>query len=163
MKKTVFLGFMLALSMILSYIESVLPLSIGIPGVKLGLPNLAVVILLYLYGAKEAFLLNLVRIILSGFMFGSLFAIVYALMGAVCSFGAMLIMKRSGCFSVAGVSIGGGVFHNMGQLIIAMLTVETYAPAYYLPALLISGALTGFIIGAVSMRTIPYIRASTSA
>lgn len=158
MKKTVILGFLLALSMILSYIESILPLSIGIPGVKLGLPNLTVVILLYLYGVGEALAVNLLRIVLSGFLFGNLFATFYAIAGALCSFGIMLIMKKTNMFSIAGVSIGGGVFHNVGQLIVAMFVVETYAPAFYLPVLLIAGAATGFIIGLVSMRIMPYIQ-----
>ena len=123
MKKIVMLGFLLALSMILSYIESILPLSIGIPGIKLGLPNLTVVILLYLYGAREALAVNLLRIVLSGFLFGNLFAIFYAMAGALCSVIIMLIMKKADLFSIAGVSIGGGVFHNMGQLIVAMFVV----------------------------------------
>lgn len=158
MKKTVTLGFLLALSMILSYIESVLPLSIGIPGIKLGLPNLIVVILLYLYGEKEALAVNILRIVLSGFMFGNLFAILYALAGALFSFSVMFIMKKINVFSIAGVSIGGGVFHNIGQLIVAMFVVETYAPIFYLPVLLAAGVATGFIIGLVSMRLMPYIQ-----
>ncbi len=158
MKKTAALGFLLALSMILSYIESILPLSIGIPGIKLGLPNLIVVILLYLYGEKEALSVNILRIVLTGFMFGNLFAILYALAGALFSFTVMLIMKKTDIFSVAGVSIGGGVFHNMGQLIVAMFVVETYAPIFYLPMLLAAGVATGFIIGVVSMRLIPYLK-----
>lgn len=158
MKKTVTLGFLLALSMILSYIESVLPLSIGIPGIKLGLPNLIVVILLYLYGEKEALAVNILRIVLSGFMFGNLFAILYALSGALFSFTVMLIMKKLDLFSIAGVSIGGGVFHNIGQLIVAMLVVETYAPIFYLPVLLAAGVATGLIIGLISMRLMPYIQ-----
>ena len=157
MKKTVILGFLLALSMILSYIESILPLNIGIPGIKLGLPNLAVVILLYLYGAREALAVNLCRIVLSGFLFGNMFSILYAIAGALCSFVIMLIMKKTDLFSIAGVSIGGGVFHNVGQLIVAMFVVETYAPAFYLPVLLVAGVVTGFIIGYVSMRLMPYI------
>lgn len=158
MKKTAALGLLLALSMILSYIESVLPLSIGIPGIKLGLPNLIVVILLYLYGEKEALAVNFLRIVLSGFLFGNLFAILYALAGALCSFSVMFIMKKTNFFSIAGVSIGGGVFHNIGQLIVAMFAVETYAPIFYLPVLLAAGLATGFIIGLISMRLMPYIQ-----
>lgn len=158
MKKTVTLGFLLALSMILSYIESILPLSIGIPGIKLGLPNLIVVILLYLYGEKEALAVNILRIVLSGFMFGNLFAILYALAGALFSFTVMFIMKKTNVFSIAGVSIGGGVFHNIGQLIVAIFVVETYAPIFYLPVLLAAGVATGFIIGLISMRLMPYIQ-----
>ncbi|MCM1387594.1 MAG: Gx transporter family protein [Bacillus sp. (in: Bacteria)] len=157
-KKVVLPGFLLALSMILSYIESVLPFAIGIPGVKLGLPNLVVVLLLYTYGAKEAFIVNVLRILLSGFLFGNLYSILYALAGAVCSFVLMLLLRKAGYFSVAGVSIGGGVFHNIGQILVAIIVVETYAPAFYLPFLLIAGAVTGFVIGIIAMRLLPYMQ-----
>lgn len=157
-RKTVFLGFLLALSMLLSYIESILPFAIGIPGIKLGLPNLIVVLLMYLYGAKEALAVNLSRILLSGFLFGNLYAILYAMTGAACSFCIMLLMRQRKCFSVIGVSIGGGIFHNIGQILIASFVVESFAPVFYLPVLLIAGALTGFAIGMVSIRVLPYIQ-----
>lgn len=157
-KKYVILGFLLALSMILSYIESLLPIGIGIPGVKLGLPNLIVVILLYLYGWREALGVNLLRIILTGFLFGSLYSILYALAGALSSFCVMALLRRTGYFSMMGVSIAGGVFHNIGQLLIAAWVVETYAPAFYLPFLLIAGAVTGLLIGVAAMRTAPYLQ-----
>lgn len=156
-RKTVILGFLLAVAMILSYMESVLPLSIGIPGVKLGLPNLVAVLLLYLYGGRDAFVVNLLRILLSGFLFGNFASMIYSLSGAVCSFFIMLLFRRLKIFSVVGVSIGGGVFHNIGQLLVAMFVVETYAPLFYLPYLLIAGTLTGFLIGAVSTRIMPYM------
>lgn len=156
-KKTVTLGFALALSMILAYIESILPFAVGIPGVKLGLPNLTVVLLLYLYGAKEAVSVNILRILLSGFLFGNLYSILYALTGAFCSFCVMMLLKKTGIFSMVGVSIGGGVFHNIGQILIAMFVVDTFTPAFYLPFLLIAGVVTGFIIGIVGTRVMPYI------
>lgn len=156
-KKMAWLSFLLALSMILSYIESILPFSVGIPGIKLGLPNLIVVLLLYLYGGREAFAVNFLRILLSGFLFGNLYSIIYALTGAVCSFCMMLLIKKIGCFSITGVSICGGVFHNIGQILVAMAVVETAAPAFYLPVLLIAGAFTGFLIGLVASRMLPYI------
>ncbi len=157
-KKTVILGFLLAVSMVLSYIESALPFAIGIPGVKLGLPNLAVVLLLYTFGGREAFAVNIMRIVLTGFLFGNLSSILYAAAGAFCSFLAMQCARKTGFFSIAGISILGGVFHNIGQLLIAMFAVETFAPAFYLPVLLLAGIITGFIIGAVSARTLPYIK-----
>lgn len=156
-KKTVFLGFALALSMILAYIESILPLAVGIPGVKLGLPNLVVVLLIYLYGGKEAISVNILRILLSGFLFGNLYSILYALAGALCSFCVMMLLRKMGIFSIVGVSIGGGVFHNIGQIMIAMLVVETFAPVFYLPFLLIAGVVTGFLIGVIGMRVMPYL------
>lgn len=157
MKKTVLLGFFLTLSMILSYIESVLPLSIGIPGIKLGLPNMAVVVLLYMYGAGEALTVNLLRIVLSGFLFGNLFSIIYSVSGALFGFAIMFFMKKIHYFSIAGVSIGGGVFHNIGQLLIAVLLTRSQAPLYYMPILIVAGAVTGFIIGLVSVRVLPYM------
>lgn len=157
-QKTVILGFLLALSLILSYIESLLPFAVGIPGIKLGLPNLVVVILLYSYGGKEAFAVNLLRIVLSGFLFGNLSAILYALSGAVCSFAVMYLLRKTGRFSMTGISIGGGVFHNIGQIVTAVFVVETFAPLLYLPFLLMAGAVTGFVIGLTGSHVLPKIR-----
>ena len=136
--------------MILSYIESILPVFVGIPGAKLGLPNMVIVLLLYLIGAKEAVCVNILRILLSGFLFGNLFSILYSLAGGLLSLAVMVILKKRGSFSVFGVSMAGGVFHNVGQLIVAMLVVETFSVAYYVPVLLIAGVITGFIIGVVA-------------
>ncbi len=177
MKKTVELGFFLAVALILSYIETLIPFSFGVPGIKLGLPNMVVVLLLYKqdygetgenpisgtkvshngYGSREAALVNGLRIVLSGFLFSNLYSILYALAGAVCSFIAMLIGKRIHCFSIAGVSVLGGVFHNIGQIIVAMFVVETFAVSYYVPFLVIAGTLTGAILGLVVMEIMPYL------
>lgn len=161
MKKTVELGFFLAVALILSYVESLIPISIGIPGIKLGLPNAVVVLLLYDQdnaGVKEAALVNGLRIVLSGFLFSNLYAIIYALSGAVFSMTAMLIGKKPNCFSVVGVSVLGGVFHNIGQIIVAMFVVETFAVSYYVPVLIIAGTLTGALLGLIVMELIPYLR-----
>ena len=157
-RKTVVLGFLLALSMILSYIESILPFAVGIPGVKLGLPNLVVILLLYGYGGREAIIVNVLRIVLSGFLFGNLFSILYALAGALFSFILMVFLRRMKIFSIVGVSIGGGVFHNIGQIAVAMFVVETFAPIFYLPVLVLAGAVTGFVIGLVGIRVLPYMQ-----
>ncbi|MGN0278380.1 MAG: Gx transporter family protein [Lachnospiraceae bacterium] len=154
MRKTAELGFFLAVALILSYVESLIPITFGIPGIKLGLPNLIVVLLLFgqRYGAKEALLVNSMRIILSGFLFSNLYAILYALAGAVFSFIAMLIGKRLRCFSVIGVSVLGGVFHNIGQAIVAMFVVETFAVSYYIPFLIVAGTITGALLGLIVME-----------
>ena len=136
-------GVFTALALIFSYVETLIPFQIGIPGVKLGLANLIVVVALYKMGGKDALLLSVTRIVLSGFIFASLFSILYSLAG-------MVILKKRGSFSVFGVSMAGGVFHNVGQLIVAMLVVETFSVAYYVPVLLIAGVITGFIIGVVA-------------
>ena len=159
MRKTAELGFFLAVALILSYVESLIPITFGIPGIKLGLSNLIVVLLLFgqRYGAKEALLVNGMRIVLSGFMFSNLYAILYALAGAFFSYVAMLIGKRLRCFSVIGVSVLGGVFHNIGQAVVAMIVVETFAVSYYIPFLIVAGTITGAFLGLIVMEIIPYL------
>ena len=159
MKKTSELGFFLAVALILSYVESLIPITFGIPGIKLGLPNMIVVLLLFgqRYGAKEALLVNGMRIVLSGFMFSNLYAILYALAGAVFSYVSMLIGKRLRCFSVIGVSVLGGVLHNIGQAVVAMIVVETFAVSYYIPFLIVAGTITGAFLGLIVMEIIPYL------
>lgn len=145
--RAAYFGVFTALALIFSYVESLIPFHMGIPGVKLGLANLIVVIALYKMNVKSAYLLSVTRVVLSGFIFGSLFGILYSLAGGLTSLTVMVLMKKNKGFSVMGVSIAGGVFHNIGQLIVAMLVVETYSVAYYLPVLLIAGLVTGLIIG----------------
>lgn len=167
-RKTVTLGFLLALALILAYVESLIPFSFGIPGIKLGLPNLIVLLLLYgndtpqgnqatCGGIRDALLVNGMRIVLSGFLFSNLYAILYALAGALCSFAAMLLGRRFRCFSVIGVSVLGGVFHNVGQVIVAMLVVETVYVGYYIPFLIVSGTVTGAVLGLAAMELMPYL------
>ena len=134
-------GVFTALALIFSYVETLIPFQIGIPGVKLGLANLIVVVALYKMGGKDAMLLSVTRIVLSGFIFASLFSILYSLAGGLLSLAVMVILKKRGSFSVFGVSMAGGVFHNVGQLIVAMLVVETFSVAYYVPVLLIAGVI----------------------
>lgn len=188
MRKTVELGFFLALALILAYVESLIPFSFGIPGIKLGLPNLIVLLLLYRENAdqnntdqrggisqreihqidsdqsrmnqKDAILVNVLRIVLSGFLFSNLYTILYALAGALFSFAAMILGRRFRCFSMIGVSVLGGVFHNIGQIIVAMLVVETFYVGYYIPYLIVSGTVTGAVLGIVALELIPYIHIS---
>lgn len=145
--KVAVFGIFVSLALIFSYVETLIPFHIGIPGVKLGLANLIVVIAMYKMSLKEAYLLSVTRIILAGFIFGNLFSIIYSLAGGLLSLTAMSLLKKTGGFSVMGISIAGGVMHNVGQLIIAMIIVETFSVAYYVPVLLVSGLVTGMIIG----------------
>lgn len=156
-KRVALLGLLTAFALVLSYIEAMIPFFFGVPGMKLGLANLAVLLALYLYGWREALTVNVLRVLLSGFLFGNLQAILFSLAGAFTSFIVMCALKKTGRFSAAGVSVGGGVAHNTGQLLIAMFVVETAGVAYFLPLLLIAGAVTGFVIGAVATRTLPYM------
>lgn len=148
--KVAYFGVFTALALIFSYVESLIPIHFGIPGVKLGLANLIVVIALYKMSIREAYILSIVRIVLAGFMFGNLFAILYSLAGGMLSLSVMCILKRTDRFSIFGVSMAGGVFHNIGQLLMAMIVLESISIGYYFPALLISGLVTGFVIGLIS-------------
>ena len=152
--KVAYLGIFLALALICSYVESLIPFYFGIPGVKLGLTNVVIVLLLYCVGTKEAFCVSVLRIVLAGFLFGNMFSILYSLAGGVLSFLVMVLLKRTGKFSVLPVSVSGGIFHNIGQIAVAALVVENYNIFYYLPVLLIAGFLTGFLIGIAAKETI---------
>jgi Predicted membrane protein len=145
--RVAYFGVFTALALIFSYVETLIPIQFGIPGVKLGLANLVIVAVLYKATLKEAYLLTVVRVLLAGFIFGNYFSIIYSLAGALLSLSVMALLKRAGGFSVIGVSIAGGVFHNIGQLLIAMAVVETFQVVYYVPALLVAGLLTGCVIG----------------
>ena len=140
--RAAYFGVFTALALIFSYLESLIPIRFGIPGIKLGLANLLTVILLYKRNAREALLLSVVRVI------------VYSLAGGILSLFVMAVLKGTGRFSVMGVSAAGGVFHNMGQLLVAMAAVETYRVGYYFPVLLIAGVVTGLLIGTVAEQVL---------
>ena len=118
-RKTAFMGLFLALAMICSYIETLIPFSVGIPGIKLGLANIVVVLMLYSVGTKEALLVSLLRIVLVGILFGNAFSILYSLSGGILSLLVMFLMKKTDKFSCVSVSITGGISHNIGQIIVA--------------------------------------------
>ena len=156
--KAAYFGVFTALALIFSYVETLIPIHIGIPGVKLGLANLIVVIALYRMGVREAYVLSVVRVILAGFLFGNLFAILYSLAGGLFSLTVMAFLKKTEKFSVLGVSMAGGVFHNIGQLMMAAIVLESLSITYYLPVLLISGIVTGLLIGIVANEMLKRVR-----
>ena len=149
-KRIALYGLFLALALVASYIERLIPLNPGIPGVKLGLANIVTMVLLYTVGIQAAILISALRILLSGLLFGSGFAMVYSAAGATLSMIAMIILKKTGRFGVMGVSVAGGVFHNIGQILVAIALLETRTLIYYLPILIISGLTAGVIIGILS-------------
>lgn len=140
-------GVLTALAMLMGYIETLLPISIGVPGVKLGLANLVTVIALYRLGEQEAVLLSLVRVVLVGFTFGNMASLLYSMAGAACSLICMIAAEKSGWFGEAGVSIFGGISHNIGQLGAAAFVVKTTGVFWYFPVLLMAGTVTGTLIG----------------
>ena len=150
MKKTAYIGLLCALAIILGYVEMLLPLFPFAPGVKLGITNLVTVFLLYSFTYKEAALVSCIRIVCIGFMFGNLFSIFFALAGATLSMIVMVIMKKTNKFSIMIVSMFGGIFHNIGQIVVASFVVDNYYIFGYLPILILTGAVTGAIIGIVS-------------
>ena len=157
-RKVAIFGVFTALALIFSYVELLIPINFGIPGAKLGLANLMTVLVLYKMGIKEALALSVTRIILSGFMFGNLFGILYSLSGGLLSFLVMVLLKKSDRFRVAGVSIGGGTAHNIGQRLVAMVVVQTNQEGYYLPVLLVAGEVTGLLIGLVAKEVLKRIQ-----
>ena len=136
-----------SLALIFSYIEAILPAAPGIPGIKLGIANLVVIIAMYRLNSRYALTVNLIRIFLAGFMFSGLYGAIYSLCGCILSFAVMYLLKKSDAFSVVGVSMGGGVAHNIGQLSIAAILVSSPQIFYYLPVLIISGTVSGILIG----------------
>ena len=148
--RVAYFGVFTALALIFSYVETLIPINFGIPGIKLGLANLIIIIALYKMSVKEAYALSVVRIVLAGFMFGNLFSIIYSLAGGLLSLSVMALLRKTDKFSLFGISMAGGVFHNVGQLIVAILVMENLNIAYYMPVLLISGLITGFVIGLVA-------------
>lgn len=156
--RTAFSGLLLAFALILSYIETLIPFQSGIPGIKLGLANLAVLLCLYLLDWREALLLSTLKALLSGLLFGNLFMMIYSLAGAWLSCITMILMKKSGWFHLPVVSASGGVMHNIGQLMVAAFVVKTYGILYYVPILIVAGLIVGFMIGIAASAVLPYIR-----
>lgn len=146
-KKVAFLGLCITLAMILSFVESQIPVSVAIPGIKLGLPNLVITFLLYKVGWKETVIVSLIRIVLISMLFGNIQTLTFSVAGAVISLLGMILLKKANWFSCVAVSIAGGVLHNVGQIIAACLWTQTAQIAYYLPVLLFSGTVAGGLIG----------------
>lgn len=147
-KKVAFLGLSVALAMVLSFVESQIPPLVAVPGVKVGLPNLVIVYLLYKLGAKEAVIVSIIRVILVSILFGNAQSAFFSICGAALSLLGMILLKK--LFATVTVSVVGGVLHNVGQIGAAVLVTATPGIVTYLPVLLISGTLAGVIIGIVS-------------
>ncbi len=157
-KKIPYYGLFAALAILMGYVEMLIPVPVPIPGVKLGLANVIIIIMMYFIDTKSAFFVSLIRVVLSGLLFAGFAGLLYSLAGAMLSFAVMALLKKTDKFSIVGVSIAGGVFHNVGQIIVAALAVENVKMAYYLPFLLVSGVVTGMLIGIVAKTALGYLK-----
>ncbi|MCL2396437.1 MAG: Gx transporter family protein [Defluviitaleaceae bacterium] len=149
-KKIAYFGILGGLAMVAAYIERLFPMPIPVPGVKLGLANVIVVMALYAMGSKAALGISVLRIVAIGLLFGSPFSVAYSLSGGILSYAAMVLAKRVKIFGVVGVSVWGGVFHNIGQIVVAALIVQNAGLFYYAPVLIIAGVLTGVLVGLIA-------------
>ena len=153
-KKVAMLGLTIALAMIMSYIEALVPLSFAVPGIKMGLANIVIIFVLYRFSLKEAAAVSLVRIFLTALLFGNAMTLIYSIAGASLSLAVQWLVKKWDRFSVLGVSIVGGVFHNLGQVLTAAVLMQTREIIYYMAVLLFSGILSGIIVGLLAFLLI---------
>ena len=147
-QKITLIGMLITVALLTTYIEHLLPpLVPAIPGFKLGLANIVILSLLYLFNGKTALCVNLLRILLAGFLFAGFSSILYALAGGILSFVAMYFAKKCSAFSILGVSVLGAALHNVGQIFVAILVMQNKKLLYYFPMLTISAIITGLIVG----------------
>lgn len=160
-RKVAHMGLMIALALVLSYVEAQIPTFVAIPGIKVGLANIVVVFALYNFGAKEALMVSFFRVLLAALMFGSLMSLAYSAAGAFLSLLGMILLKRF--FGTVAVSVVGGVLHNLGQILMACLVLETNVVIYYLPFLLLSGTIAGVVVGLVAAMVLKRLGSATEA
>lgn len=152
-----FVGVMTAFAMVLSYIEMLLPpIWSAVPGIKVGLPNIIIVFLLYKLSFKSAAAVSLLRVVMVALLFGTVMSFLYSLAGAVLSLAVMLILKKIDRFSMVGVSIAGGVFHNLGQILAAMFLMQTKEIGYYMIVLAVTGIIAGVFVGLAGALLLKY-------
>jgi len=149
-KKLMTEAMLCGLALILSYVESLFPLSIAVPGVKMGLPNLVIVFALYRLGVGSAARISLVRVAIVALLFGNVYSFLYSIAGAVLSLLMMTLLRKLPGLHTAGVSVAGAVVHNAAQIGVAMIILGTDKIIYYLPALLVSGVVSGVVIGVLA-------------
>lgn len=153
-RKLAFAGVMIALAAIFSYMENLFPISLGVPGIKLGLANIVTLFALYTFGLPMAAAVSLLRVLLVSFMFGNPASALYSLAGAAASLLFMAALRSSGRFSLLGVSMGGGVIHPTAQLMVAIAVSGTPSLLAYLPALILAGLAAGLLMGLAAWQTL---------
>lgn len=157
-KQIAMMAILIALSFVLSYVDSLIVLPFGIPGIKLGIANIAIIYTLYKIGAKEAIVVSILRLVLSSILFGSVLTFLYSLVGAILSLSLMIILKKYTNLALITISISGAVLHNIGQIIVAVIVMATKEIVFYLPILIITGILSGIGVGILSVLTIKYTK-----
>lgn len=153
-KKIATRALLVALALVFSWVEAHIPAFFMVPGMKLGLTNLVVLVALYKLGWKDALMVNVVRIVIVGITFGNAFSMIYSLSGAIVSFLTMIVMKKLTKLNIIAISVGGGIAHNVGQILVAMFVFESTKLLYYLPFLWLSGIVAGAVIGMISGLTV---------
>lgn len=154
-KRITVTGLLIALAMMLSYIEILIPFHVGVPGIKLGLANIVVLTAFFFFPPAQVLAISLFRVLLTGLLTGSGMALVFSLAGGLCSFFVMLLCCKSNWFSPVGISLAGGVTHNIAQLCIAVLLLQTTSLVFYLPFLLLAGIVTGLCNGLLVAKMLP--------
>ena len=150
-RRIALLGVLTSVALILSYLEVMLPpISTAVPGIKMGLPNIIIIFLLYKFGLKEAVTVSLIRVFIVALLFGNVMTLAYSVAGAVLSLGLMTLFKKFDFFSQVGVSIIGGISHNLGQILVAIFLFDTIQIGYYMIVLSITGTIAGVVIGIIS-------------
>ncbi len=155
--RTAYLGMLLGLAVLFGYVEAMIPIPVPVPGIKLGLANIVVAAILYIFSWKEAVFITALRVVIIGFLFGNMFSIVYGLSGALLSLLGMTLLKKTGKFGIIGVSALGGVLHNVGQVIMATIAVIGFPWRWYLPVLMLAGLAAGILIGIADGIILPRI------
>ncbi|HHU53555.1 MAG TPA: Gx transporter family protein [Clostridiaceae bacterium] len=148
-KRITFLAMLIAISMILSYLESFLPQIYIVPGIKLGLANIPVMFAIFKLKPSDALIISGIRILLLSMLFRNFLSFLFSITGGLMSIGLMLLCKKMKFFSILGISVVGGVSHNLGQILIAVFIANTPGLFFYLPILIVSGTLAGIAIGLI--------------
>jgi len=157
-KKIAIIAIFISLALILSYVDSLIPLTIMVPGIKIGLANVVIIFSLYMLGFNTALFISIIRVILSSVLFGSILTFAYSMTGAMLSILVMVILKNKVKLSTLTISIIGAVMHNIGQILMAIILMNTKEIIYYLPILMITGMISGTIIGIISALLIKFFK-----
>lgn len=157
-KKIAIIAIFVTLALVLSYVDSLIPLAIMVPGIKIGLANIVIILSLYMIGEKETILISTIRVILSSLLFGTMLTFAYSMTGAILSLIIMIILKKRTTLATMTISIIGAVSHNIGQIIMAVIIMSTKEIIYYLPILMITGVISGTIIGVLASLLIQFTK-----